>query len=179
MQCKKCGEQLSEKSIFCQQCGAKVEQDKENKHVPWHQKIKWWGFLIISLIGWVIYSPDGGYLYYVLFLLGFIFALAFSIYIQPLLALVLIVGVVLYLVILVPMLPRIAKTSTSSINDIFGNTVNRCAKINRLAPANGLIIGEEFYNNAKIFDDYIFKKIDTKFISPESDYLVYHVSRKK
>jgi class 3 adenylate cyclase len=74
---------------------------------------------------------------------------------------------------------RIAKTSTSSINDIFGNTVNRCAKINRLAPANGLIIGEEFYNNAKIFDDYIFKKIDTKFISPESDYLVYHVSRKK
>ncbi len=74
---------------------------------------------------------------------------------------------------------RIAKTSTSSINDIFGNTVNRCAKINRLAPANGLIIGEEFYNNAKMLDDYIFKKIDTKFVSPESDYLVYHVSRKK
>jgi len=73
---------------------------------------------------------------------------------------------------------RIAKTSTSSINDIFGNTVNRCAKINRLAPANGLIIGEEFYNGAKNFNDYIFKKIDTQFISEESDYLVYYVSRK-
>lgn len=72
---------------------------------------------------------------------------------------------------------RIAKTSTSSINDIFGNTVNRCAKINRLAPANGLIIGEEFFNGAKDFNDYIFKKIDTQFTSVESDYLVYHVYR--
>lgn len=73
---------------------------------------------------------------------------------------------------------RIAKTSTSSINDIFGNTVNRCAKINRLAPANGLVIGEEFYKNAKNFDGYIFKKIDNTFSSSESDYPVYRVSRK-
>ncbi|MBS3925224.1 MAG: HAMP domain-containing protein [Nitrosarchaeum sp.] len=74
---------------------------------------------------------------------------------------------------------RIAKTSTSSINDIFGNTVNRCAKINRLAPANGLVIGEEFYKNAKNFDGYIFKKIENTFSSNESDYPVYRVSRKK
>jgi len=74
---------------------------------------------------------------------------------------------------------RIAKTSTSSINDIFGNTVNRCAKINRLAPANGLVIGEEFYKSAKNFDGYIFKKIDNAFSSSESDYPVYRVSRKK
>ncbi|HXW03198.1 MAG TPA: HAMP domain-containing protein [Nitrosarchaeum sp.] len=74
---------------------------------------------------------------------------------------------------------RIAKTSTSSINDIFGNTVNRCAKINRLAPANGLVIGEEFYKSAKNFDGYIFKKIDNTFSSSESDYPVYRVSRKK
>jgi len=73
---------------------------------------------------------------------------------------------------------RIAKTSTSSINDIFGNTVNRCAKINRLAPANGLVIGEEFYKSAKNFDDYIFKKIENTFSSSESDYPVYRVSRK-
>jgi len=73
---------------------------------------------------------------------------------------------------------RIAKTSTSSINDIFGNTVNRCAKINRLAPANGLIIGEEFYNSAKGFDEFVFKKIDTQFTSTTSDFLVYHVFRK-
>jgi len=73
---------------------------------------------------------------------------------------------------------RIAKTSTSSVNDIFGNTVNLCAVINRSAPANRLIIGEEFYENAKIFDDYIFKKIYSDVTSPESGYLVYLVSRK-
>ncbi len=73
---------------------------------------------------------------------------------------------------------RIAKTSTSSINDIFGNTVNRCAKINRIAPANRLIIDEEFYDNAKIFDDYIFKKIDSDVTTPEAGYSGYLVSRK-
>ena len=51
---------------------------------------------------------------------------------------------------------RIAKTSTSSVNDIFGSTVNRCAKINRSAPANGLIIGHDFYNNAKTFEHFIY-----------------------
>lgn len=73
---------------------------------------------------------------------------------------------------------RIAKTSTSSINDIFGNTVNRCAKINRIAPANRLIIDEEFYDSAKIFDDYIFKKIDSDITAPEAGYSGYLVSRK-
>jgi len=73
---------------------------------------------------------------------------------------------------------RIAKTSTSSINDIFGNTVNRCAKINRIAPANRLIIDEEFYDSTKIFDDYIFKKIDSDITAPEAGYSGYLVSRK-
>jgi class 3 adenylate cyclase len=73
---------------------------------------------------------------------------------------------------------RLAKTSTSSIKDIFGNTVNRCAKINRIAPANRLIIDEEFHNSAKIFDEYVFKKIDSDVTSPESSYVGYLVSRK-
>jgi class 3 adenylate cyclase len=73
---------------------------------------------------------------------------------------------------------RIAKTSTSSVNDIFGNTVNRCAKINRMVAANRLIIGEEFYETCKNFDEYIFKKVDNEIISPESDYAGYLVSRK-
>jgi class 3 adenylate cyclase len=74
---------------------------------------------------------------------------------------------------------RIAKASTSSINDIFGNTVNRCAKINRIAPANRLIVDEEFHNSAKNFGEYVFKKIDSDVTSPESGYAVYLVSRKK
>jgi class 3 adenylate cyclase len=74
---------------------------------------------------------------------------------------------------------RIAQTSTSSINDIFGNTVNLCAKINRMAPANQLIIDEEFYKIAKSFGEYKFKKILSDVTTPESGYSVYLVSKKE
>ncbi|HUU47924.1 MAG TPA: HAMP domain-containing protein [Nitrosopumilaceae archaeon] len=74
---------------------------------------------------------------------------------------------------------RIARTSTSSVNDIFGATVNRCAKINRTAPANGLIIGKELFENAKTLEDYIFKKVESEIVSPEHGYTVYIVSRKQ
>ena len=74
---------------------------------------------------------------------------------------------------------RIARTSTSSVNDIFGATVNRCAKINRTAPANGLIIGEEFYENAKDLERYTFKKISSDIVSPEHGYTGYIVYRKQ
>ncbi len=73
---------------------------------------------------------------------------------------------------------RIAKTSTSSVNDIFGNTVNRCAKINYMAPANGLVIGQDFYNNAKAMDGFIFEKIEADKISSEHGYQGYIVNRK-
>ncbi len=73
---------------------------------------------------------------------------------------------------------RIARTSTSSVNDIFGTTVNRCAKINRTAPANGLIIGEEFYENAKTLEDFEFKKVSSDIVSPEHGYAGFIVSRK-
>jgi HAMP domain-containing protein len=74
---------------------------------------------------------------------------------------------------------RIARTSTSSVNDIFGTTVNRCAKINRTAPANGLIIGQEFYENAKTLEGYIFKKVENEMVSSEHGYAGYIVSRKQ
>jgi len=74
---------------------------------------------------------------------------------------------------------RIARTSTSSVNDIFGATVNRCAKINRTAPANGLIIGEEFYENAKTLEDFSFKKVESEIVSPEHGFIGYIVSRKQ
>ncbi|WP_316506816.1 HAMP domain-containing protein [Nitrosopumilus sp.] len=72
---------------------------------------------------------------------------------------------------------RIAKTSTSSVNDIFGTTVNRCAKINRSAPANGVIIGQDFYDSVKSLDGYFFKKIESEIVSPEHGYAGYIVSR--
>lgn len=73
---------------------------------------------------------------------------------------------------------RIAKTSTSSVNDIFGTTVNRCAKINREAPPNGFVIGQDFYNNAKLFDEFVFEKIKTS-TSIEHGYESFIVTRKK
>ena len=70
---------------------------------------------------------------------------------------------------------RIAKTSTSSVNDIFGTTVNRCAKLNRSSSANGVIIGEDFYELVKNNDQYIFKKITN---TSDHDYVGYTVSKK-
>ena len=72
---------------------------------------------------------------------------------------------------------RVAKTSTSPVNDIFGSTVNRCAKINRSSSANGVVIGEDYYNLVKDFDGYFFKKVESELISPEHEYVVYAVSK--
>lgn len=68
---------------------------------------------------------------------------------------------------------RLARISTSSINDIFGPTVNRCAKINRSAPPNGLVVGTEFYKNAKTLE-FDFKKIGDE----SSQFEAYVVSRR-
>jgi len=73
---------------------------------------------------------------------------------------------------------RIAKTSTSLINDIFGATVNRCAKINRSAPANGVIIGQGLYDLVKELEGYVFKKIESDIVSPEYGYAGYIVSKR-
>ena len=74
---------------------------------------------------------------------------------------------------------RIAKTSTSSVNDIFGSTVNRCAKINRSASTNGVIIGQDFYDSVKEFEGYSFKKIESEIVSPEHGYTGFIVSKNK
>lgn len=72
---------------------------------------------------------------------------------------------------------RIARASTSSVNDIFGTTVNKCAKMNRSAPPNGVIIGENLYEAVKNFDEYIFKKIESKVVSTEEVYIGYSVAK--
>ncbi|MBI3841811.1 MAG: HAMP domain-containing protein [Thaumarchaeota archaeon] len=73
---------------------------------------------------------------------------------------------------------RVAIIATSSIDDIFGSTVNKCAKINRLAPPNGIAIGEVLYQLVKSFNEYDFEIIDNP--ATESEYgIVYSVTRKK
>jgi HAMP domain-containing protein len=74
-------------------------------------------------------------------------------------------------------LVRIAKSSTSSTQDIFGDTVNRCAKINRSAPPNGFVVGEDFYSNSKKYGWYHFKKIENDLGSEQFGYNCYEVTR--
>lgn len=72
---------------------------------------------------------------------------------------------------------RLASTTTSDVTDIFGSTVNQCAKINGLAPKNGLIVGESVYNVVKSLEQYSFSKMDKQMPDYEQEYVVYIVSR--
>lgn len=72
---------------------------------------------------------------------------------------------------------RVAKMATSAIDDIFGSTVNKCAKINRFAPPNGLVIGEVLYEITKSFDSYNYKLVNGESGTQEYG-AVYQVTRK-
>jgi len=72
---------------------------------------------------------------------------------------------------------RVAKMATSAIDDIFGSTVNKCAKINRFAPPNGLVIGEALYGIIKSFDSYNYKLVNGESGTQEYG-AVYQVTRK-
>jgi class 3 adenylate cyclase len=71
----------------------------------------------------------------------------------------------------------IAKVSTSLVDDIFGVTVNRCSKINRFALPNGVIIGSDFYEKVKTFNDYQFRNMNAT-VGAQSIYSVFLVTRK-
>jgi CheY-like chemotaxis protein len=79
--------------------------------------------------------------------------------------------------------------SSPDTDDLFGSTMNVCAKINPMAPANGMVIGSDLYYIAKEFssssffgkggsNQYYFKKIGVYSINPsfKYQYPVYSVS---
>lgn len=70
---------------------------------------------------------------------------------------------------------RTAKSSTSTVDDIFGTTVNKCAKLNHSAKTNGIIIGRNFYKVVKDFKKYTFKEMDEKIITEDYVYSGYHL----
>jgi class 3 adenylate cyclase len=72
----------------------------------------------------------------------------------------------------------IAKMSTSSVNDIFGNSVNLCSKINLLASPNSTVIGKGLYQKTKSFNEYVFTKVKDTRLSLGRDYEVYSLSKK-
>src|ERR1051326_3336595 len=73
---------------------------------------------------------------------------------------------------------EIAKSLTSTSEDLFGPTVNLCAKINSMAASNEMVIGDDLYNIIKppFGDDYIFNEIDEYSIDNQKQgYSVYSV----
>jgi len=73
----------------------------------------------------------------------------------------------------------IAKSLHSTCNDVFGPTVNTCAKINGIAISNGIVIGGDLYQIARQFRDYEFHSLVGFSIGVRLDYPVYSLYRRK
>ncbi len=71
----------------------------------------------------------------------------------------------------------IAKYMTSSTKDIFGPTVNLCAKLNRIAKPNCLVIVSDMYQIVKKSRKYRFKEVDELQSALKQDYPVYSVEK--
>ncbi len=69
----------------------------------------------------------------------------------------------------------IAKYSTSSCRDIFGPTVNLCAKINHLAKPDQLVIGGDLHQIVKKSKYYKFNEVSVFPSALKQDYSVYSV----
>jgi class 3 adenylate cyclase len=76
---------------------------------------------------------------------------------------------------------EIAKSITSTTCDLFGPTVNICAKINSKAQSNGIVIGSDFYIVLKSFPilqkNYEFKLIGECSTGNKQSYPVYTVNK--
>lgn len=74
---------------------------------------------------------------------------------------------------------RVASSSTSTIRDIFGSTVNRCSKINRLAIPNGIVCDGAMYREMRNTGNYTFytSQKDDSDVTAEYGYDAYHVSK--
>ncbi len=72
---------------------------------------------------------------------------------------------------------RVAKIANSDVDDIFGTTVNRCAKINPLSPPNGFVIGQSLYEIVDTIIGYSFEKLGQE-VPNEHGFAVYVVHQK-
>lgn len=72
-----------------------------------------------------------------------------------------------------------ASCTTSSCEDIFGSTVNMCAKINSKAMPNTMVIGADLYEIVKSFDGYKFEPIAIHSSGFQFHYTIYSVVYRK
>ena len=72
----------------------------------------------------------------------------------------------------------VAMSSISSIEDIFGPTVNMCAKINHVGESNRFFIGNDLFIHAKTIPGFKFDEINKDRCSVlKFDYPVYYVKK--
>jgi CheY-like chemotaxis protein len=79
----------------------------------------------------------------------------------------------------------IARCANSQAYDLYGHTMNICAKINSKAPPNGMVIGDDLYeilssfSSPSFFDDYSFKRIGEHLVDGlKQSYLLHSVVSK-
>ncbi|MDW0170145.1 MAG: adenylate/guanylate cyclase domain-containing protein, partial [Nitrososphaeraceae archaeon] len=72
-----------------------------------------------------------------------------------------------------------AQTVDSTTLDIFSTTVNLCAKINKVADPNKVIIGEDLYRIARNLSGYDFHEIKETISFSNRAYPLYTVSEAK
>jgi len=70
-----------------------------------------------------------------------------------------------------------ASVSTSEVDDVFGSTVNLCAKINSYAEPNGLVVGERMYGKAGGLEGFEFVNIRDFRMSENRDLKIFAVRR--
>src|ERR687898_2765115 len=76
---------------------------------------------------------------------------------------------------------EVATSTSSKGEDLFGSTMNICAKINSMAEPNGIVIGGDLYQIIKSFsfiNRYEFRESDARNIGFNHAYLVYHALSK-
>ena len=73
---------------------------------------------------------------------------------------------------------EVATSTSSKSEDLFGSTMNICAKINSMAEPNGIVIGEALHQIIRSFsfaDEYQFKELQRRYsIGFSERYPVYH-----
>jgi len=72
-----------------------------------------------------------------------------------------------------------AKSANSFNEDIFGPTVNICAKINVMAKPNTMVIGGDLYQLVKSFKEYRFESVSEYHNGLKIQYPVYSIAHDK
>jgi len=63
--------------------------------------------------------------------------------------------------------------------DLVGPTINTCAKINRMCPVNGMVVGSDLYEKTKNFKEYSFKNCGDFSADLKHSYPIFKVYRKE